>query len=671
MLGSISECKIVVKVNGCLAYSVIPVKEAFLPKEWWRDKELGAAYEEAGAPMVALGLEDAHPNYVRQRSIRGDPKPNYDEWRQFLIDCRAAQGPRLLTTELPSDNALPDSAEALHKQCDRVDTDRKPRTVKTVDFDRTTIQLLAARPPMEGLTVAIAELWPQIAVRNTVVSWFYYTSKVRWIEGCLPRCRIVNCLVVRSDQGLRALESTVLNTEENRAVGIGIVPLVEPSRYGGEEFLLSLGATQRINETWLVRLAGTATRASTDEEFISLAGVAMRLAARLVKQRPEARNWIRTAPIFCHWQTRELSSYDDWIAQGGDKGFSAVVANEVLEALEAVFDSSIGDLMDDLFKPGDLGSRNGEVIAWLRRVNDHGRKNEMGLEFANRLGRQGLTFCGNTIHEPSHLPLVWDKFPNPCSSFGFIILPDNALDRSACERAAQLLGWPCLSGRQVEFTTASRERIDELAAKQLQLTSNVLDLMFSEAQGNRPSRSSIMRKARDGRLTVFEATDISLRIEDCAENPEVDFWSKGEFLLFDSNKITLTEAFGCTIDAEASTTIAPFIEGIFDQQKSATKQSVSKNTEAPFPGGSNSVSLGSGKRGESEGAGDSNEERSGGNEAPESSTGPRKRLYSYVVQIEAMQARNQALTPPVRRSTETRWSLQGKNRSSASAKSTD
>jgi hypothetical protein len=441
----------------------------------------------------------------------------------------------------------------------------------------------------------------------------------------------VNCLVVATDQGVKKPESSVLNTEENRAVGVGLIPLVEPSRYGGEEFLRFLGATLRIEEIWLGRLAETATRAATDEEFISLAGVAMRLAARLAKRRPEGRNWIRTARIFCHWQTRALSSYDDWRTRGGDKGFSAVVANEVMEALESVCESSVADLMDDLFKLGDLGGRNSEVIAWLRRVNDHGRKNEMGLEFANRLRGQGLAFSGNTIQEPSHLPLVWDGFPNPCSSFGFVILPDKALDRSACERAAQLLGWPCLSVRPVEFMTASRERIDELAARQLQFTSNVLESKFSEAQGNRPSNSSILRKAREGRLTVFEATDISLHIEDFRENPEVDFWSTGDILLFDSDKITLAEAFGRMIDAQASTTVAPFIEGIFDQQKSAAKQSVSKNEQTSFPGGANSASSGLGKSGESEKAGDSSEKRSGSNEALEAPTGPRKRLYSYVV----------------------------------------
>lgn len=177
-------------------------------------------------------------------------------------------------------------------------------------------------------------------------------------------------------------------------MGVGLVPLVEPSRYGGEEFLLFFGATLRIDEIWLGRLAETATRALTDEEFISLAGVALRLAARLAKHRPEGRNWIRTARVFCHWQTRELSSYDDWITQGGDKGFSALVANEVVEALDSVCESPVASLMDDLFKLGDLGGRNGEVIAWLRRVNDHGRKNEMGLEFANRLRGEGLAFFG-------------------------------------------------------------------------------------------------------------------------------------------------------------------------------------------------------------------------------------------------------------------------------------
>src|SRR6185503_998305 len=96
------------------------------------------------------------------------------------------------------------------------------------------------------------------------------------------------------------------DTELNRTVGTGLIPLINVARYESEDFLLYLGVSEKLDEAWLETRAHAAMAAPDDAEFVSRAGTLMRIAARLAKHRPEGRTWIRTARIFAHRVNRSL-----------------------------------------------------------------------------------------------------------------------------------------------------------------------------------------------------------------------------------------------------------------------------------------------------------------------------------------------------------------------------
>ena len=175
--------------------------------------------------------------------------------------------------------------------------------------------------------------------------------------------------------------------------------------------------------------------------------------------------------------------------------------------------------MEALFGLGDLAGRNADLVAWLKAVGKSlrmGHRNEIAIAFANQLRDRGLVFGAEVVNEPDRLPVIWDVFPYPCSPASFIFESRRCTsDRTMCEMAAQVLGWPRLSSMAKTPQFVSREEVDLITRKQLQLTAEVLEKMFSRVPGSRPSRSTLMRLALDENLTVYRSVGISLDVEDC------------------------------------------------------------------------------------------------------------------------------------------------------------
>lgn len=626
MLLNIGQCRIITGARQESGWATVPLNEAFLPALWWQDQNLAKTYEQASAPMISLAF-DKLVVPTASRAATSESKINPQEWIAFFSRCGAAQGPRLVEIKYPLNDSLSVAVKQLGEECDRFPTNGRQATINTTDFDSATCRLLAVAEIPEHLTVAIARLWPTIAYKKTHLTWYYYYDRSHSLSNNAARCRVTDKMPLLSDQGLVSAKEAVLDNEQNGKVGRGLIPMIDPNRYTVESFLLFLGVSEKIDEEWLDAKAQLATQQDDDEIFQAKAGTVMRMAARLARDRPEGRTWIRTARIFAHRTSRELLTYDEWIGQKGDLGFPEAVANEVLDSLESVTESSVPALINELFELADLAGRNNQVVNWLKGVGSDlrtGRKNEIALEFASQLRNRGLMYHGQTIKEPAGLPALWDIFPNPCSAAAFIVLPDEQTERSLCVLAAIVLNWPRLSAKTIQAQFVSRDEIDDVTRKQIQMTAEVLDSKFSVVPGNRPTKSPLMRLAREGKLLVFEAKDIALKIDECVENPEVEFWfAKGE-LFFDPEKINLPEALGRMIDFQASTTVAPFIESIFEGQETAAKQAIARQRTpqplppapvppAPAPVGTPPV---------------------GGNGTapppPEPPSGARKRLYSYV-----------------------------------------
>lgn len=626
MLRRIGECKIVTKVEGQEGWITVPLKDAFLPEIWWSDRSLAFAFRSAGASMISLSLQEIYHNNTLRHS-RSDAKFDIEEWKQFLTACGARQGPRLISTEFPQRGDLPPEVIALRNECEKIHSNQRSKTITTTDFDSITCRLLVTPEPGESLTVAISHLWPEISKEATTIRWFYRTPHTRWIANNAARCRISSQLVISSDLGMVSPTSAALGSENNRAICSGLVPLVNTTRYGNDDFLKYLGVSERIDESWLEKRVHAAVALPDDSEFVLQAGIVMRIAARLAKFRPEGATWMRTAKVFAHGCSRVLLNYDDWLAQKGDLGFPHEVTNEVLEALEFVSEAPAESLMESLFALGDLAGRNADLVAWLKAVGKSlrmGHRNEIAMAFANQLRDRGLVFGAEVVNEPDRLPVIWDVFPYPFSPASFILNPEDASDRTMCEMAAQVLGWPRLSSMAKTPQFVSREEVDLTTRKQLQLTAEVLEKMFARVPGSRPSRSALMRLALDENLTVSRSVGISLDVEDCPECPEVPFWASGRELTFDALHSTLAEAFGSMIDFHAGTTIAPFIEVIFQKQEAAAKKASAKQlnpspTPPPTPPEPpTEPTNGGGEGGEP-------------SPPPPSAPGVRKRLFSYVV----------------------------------------
>jgi hypothetical protein len=625
MLRKIGECNIATSVEDQARWQLVPLNDALLPKAWWRDAALAAAYANAGAPLISLLLEEVYASIpARQRG--SESKLDIEEWKEFLCACGARQGPQLVEIAFPEDDTLPPQALRLREQCAAIRTNGRRPTIITTDFDVLTCRLLGSEDQVPALSESISRLWSVLSGRKTSVRWFYYSEHTRGFASTASHARIADQLRLGSDQGMIKPGSGVLDTPENRQVGGGLVPLVSPARYPNIDFLKFAGVTERIDEAWIERKAWEAVAMPTDE-FVDTAEAVLRLAAKLAQSRVEGRTWIRTAPIFPHYEMRSLLSYDEWLVQKGDKGYSSEVVNVVFESMESIADSTMDALIQELFDLGELEGRHGEVVAWLKAVGSRlhrGRHEGVDLEFAKQLRERGVTISTNLVTGPEGLPLMWDAFPNPCSPAGFLILPEDPGERSICKLAGQILGWPRLSERTIDGHHENREDASPVTHKQVQLTAQMLQKKFSGIKGSSLGKSDVMRLATDGRLLIGKVTEITLSISGCAERPEVPFWVNCGCLLFNSSQIELPEAFGQLIDAQAATTVAPFIGVIFKQQEMAAKQAVAGHPKPrePEPTPDPDPTPPEGENG--------GEPPSENPPAPEPPKGVRKRLFSYV-----------------------------------------
>lgn len=625
MLRRIGECSIVTSVKGQAQWELLPLKEALLPEAWWRDVALAMAYADAGASLIALLLEEVYASIpARQRG--SESKLDIEEWKKFLVACGARQGPQLVEVVFPEDGNLPESALSLYAKCKAIKTNGRQRTIRTVDFDVATCRLLGAESQVPALSESIGELWQSLAKKKTEVTWFYYSQQTRSFDSTVAHARVAEQLSLGTDRGIVKPLLVVLDTPENRQVGIGLVPLVNQVKYPDSDFLRFLGVTERIDEAWIEKKAQE-TIILSSEDFLDGAESVLRLAAKLAHSRTEGRTWIRTARIFPHFKKRSLLGYDEWLDQKGDEGYSSEVVNAVFESMESIADSPMDALIQELFELGELGGRNGEVVTWLKAVGSRlrsGRHEGVDLEFARQLRERGVTISGNLVTAPEGLPLIWDSFPNPCSPVGFLILPDDPGDRSICELAGRILGWPRISQRTICYHPEHREDASPVTQKQVQLTAQFLLSKFSGIKGTSLGKSEVMRLAKDGRLQVAQVSEITLSFSGCGERPQVPFWVSGGILLFDSSQTELPEALGQIIDAQAATTVTPFIDGIFRQQETHAKQAVAgqpkKRDPDPTPG-PDPAPPGGGNGGDPPG---------GKPPSPLPPQGVRKRLFSYV-----------------------------------------
>lgn len=633
MLGNIGQCQIVTGAKLESGWVTVPLKDAFLPTPWWQDQTLAAIYEQAGAPIIALVLDRVFAPSTA-RATAGDSKVNPQEWIGFFTRCGAAQGPRLIDAAFPSGEGLPESIVRLRLKCDQVSTNWRTPAITTVDFDSATGRILAMPDLPENLTLAVSRCWEAIARGKTQLSWSYRGNRSHAIDDCAARCRALSAnFLVLTDSNLSLPALAALDTDQNRSIGRGLIPLVDVARYGSESFLLQIGVSEKLDEAWLESSVQAAVQESDDSRFEALASRVMRMAARLARFRPEGRTWIRTAKIFAHRSNRTLLTYDEWIEQKGEVGFPENVAYEVLESLESVAGTSVSSLINELFDLGDLAGRQNLIVNWLKGVGSElrmGRKDEIALEFANQLRNRGLVLQGQPLKEPESLPALWNVFPNPCSTAGFIVLPDDAADRSHCLLAASVLNWPKVSARKVQIVADSLEPVDAVTLHQIQLTAEALDSIFSNAAGRRPAKSELLRLAKAGQLEVFGAKGLALKFADSAECPEVNYWFSKSALHFDSERVRLADAIGSVIDAQASTTVTPFIPDIFDRQETPAKQAVARlrNPQpiaSPAPSPAPALPTAPLTPPPSGNNGGSNPP------PPEPPAGVRRRLYSYVV----------------------------------------
>lgn len=563
------------------------LKRSFLPDQLGGMEGLEEAYSTVGAPFVAIDIEGGTERYWARQARRRETEIDFSEWRDFLVAAKGLCHGYLRKVNLgilraggsamgPTEDFLEEVREDTPCHGER---GFQLRDLITDALDPFTGALLSKRPIPEVVTRGISALWPRIAISRTDVKYLWgqkWNDRSHSYNGCFARYQIGAPLRVQcSDGSFEVATKCFIDTPGNHNLSEGILPLVDPQRYGGsKDFMLEIGVKPEITyETASDLVVGWHANLGFENTAGGFAPL-LEVLVRLGQKGPGERTWLRARKVFYYPDSDELLPYTDWEEAGGPEFFTELLRVQVVATFGEKELPSASELIAELQSIGDLIGNPSHLGMWFRKASgafDRGEGEELAEAFSSHLESEGLLVCGDEIKSLKALPVVWDRTPGPVSASSVILLPDDPAERHQMIQCARRLGWPLLSRSIVQVEVGEPTELDPRSWKHLELAYRKLLGLFEKAGDASVARLRELPFSQSWRTfdkTVMAAEDLGIgTIIDGASQAsiEVPYWRAKGICYLNLSSRNLPEAVAHLIDCECEVTIAPFFAAIWDQ----------------------------------------------------------------------------------------------------------
>ncbi|MBI5014605.1 MAG: DUF3883 domain-containing protein [Deltaproteobacteria bacterium] len=487
----IPECNIPVRRAGEQDWQLAEVGESFLGPRFLKDVDLTKLYEGTQADIIDL-------EYLEEGGGRGgaetkeDGRIDWDDWREFLVECGAKTGPYLDEHD-PASNSEYLCSEALGygrnsgnfgkairdaiSQTSEYSRDGSPPFClkagsKTYRLDPFTEEILKEDQKNDYLTRRLSNIWPEAEEKRTLLRFTLGgRKKVLYTDTnvLLLHQQLSLPLKVLTDKGLRCSSETYDDTPENRRLLDDLVPYVNcASRKYNRELLVNAGMRERVDvSTVLMLIAHWYESTPATSRIAEGFSPYLRMVTRFARSSPAQLRDLRARLKLYDPGQDELVPWDKW-RECARNEYSPSLSYELLGALQSTVGASADDIVKQLIRCSPLEDHEddvGDAIVCAGRFSEAHGDEELADLFRRALAKGKVRAFGKKVTSPARLPILWDKPPIPSDGHGGLRITLEVAVDEMFRRGREVLGWRAMSGSSPKLElTGRKSKLDECNA---------------------------------------------------------------------------------------------------------------------------------------------------------------------------------------------------------------
>lgn len=623
ILREVGECGIPIQEAGEKGWRIEPVREAFLGSRFRTRDPLSSIYRGTGAPIIDL---DLLPDIAQKERAKKRRKVNWDDWREFLVECGAKTRPYLVQQDLKNNSRYASSRSSGYHMDDPLGEGireaisghpqysaegAKEFTLSagspTWGVDPYTEKLLCSRQDSDFLARGLGPLWERRSQYSTTIKfvWGYKQSnRNTQTDRILLEAEAKKDLPVVSDVGIRPAAACFEDNHENRRVLGALVPYVDVEGRGYNRDLLQRTgfrttiAPSDVRELIRASYDGHPSGQRNAERFVPYLEMVTRFATGFPEHLPD----LRASLMLYTPDSDELVPVAAWKHEAF-RAYPAPVVEALLSALEPDGKASLAGVLGSLLACSPLERRPealAEALARLGRfVEVHGQDG-IREKFSEMLAGGNLTSHGTRIRGGTDLPILWDRIPMPANNPHLIALPASMLGDPSVHLGADVVGWPRL-GRlgATTATVGSMRRVDEVSSRRAYYSFQRLLRDLERAQPHLMRRIESLRLFSDPdtaaeRVAYAEAVRVSTRNGSAAVEVSVPYWYEEGALVITEGQ-DLARVLPEFVDLTCGTTFTSTFRYVWEDadalsrvHKGTEERDASDIPEHPRPGGGTS-----------------------------------------------------------------------------------
>jgi hypothetical protein len=605
IFAELGECEIPIRRAGEKNWSLGKVKLAFIGPRFKTQDDLAKVYKGTGAPIIDL---DFLENIAKRRQAKRQRKVDWDDWRKFLLECGAKEGPHIVNCDLSNNNAYNRSSGTAYQNSDNkfalsvLDVLRSHNEYKyenTTRFyltsgsqsyclDGYTKDRLSKRQPTDFLARRLGFIWDSRINYQTTIRFLWgqkrdyraVTTKLILLEEELREP-----LVVRSDKGLKVTTECFEENTVNKLVLGNLVPYVNCERfrynrelleYAGMIFSVKPDDVSHIIERWY---EGTPSEQRSTKAF----ELYLEVVARFCRYLPQySSQCISSLKLYQGTEDR-LIPFLLWKKSASGE-YPASLVERVIEAIEPDAQVSLDSALGAVLACNPLESHTeglAEALVRLGRFCEANSIDGVREAFEMKLAKGKLKGFGKWIKNLTLLPILWDLPTSPLNPKDMLVIHAYHSNEEFFQVAVDVLGWPCMSRLAASPQVRGGEsELDENTVRRIYY-------VFKELiQGFEKTQPQVRRRIEDlglfSSVTVVgqkikraDAISIIVQKNGAKNEYSVPYWFNGESLLIGQDQ-DLTRTLPQFIDLYCGTTFSPSFRYMWNDKDLISRVEIGK-----------------------------------------------------------------------------------------------
>ncbi len=518
----ISMCKIPVKYTDSKEDGLEVISKSFLGPEFKIDENLFDLYKGSDAPIISL--KTMRSNVVRRKGKKSKKKQkvNFQDWKEFLLECKAKDEPYFEEKDLSEDPAFRHSSSDAYQDNDNIfakeiiaaiNNHKEYIHENTSDFYLRfgSISLSIDKYSLIALNNSFSDyianrlssLFPQVKIKHTIIKFAWgqkHKSRSVSFNYLIIYEQIKNGLFVRTNKGIVNSIDCFEDNEYNRSVLGELVSYVKKDEYDAE-LLCKIGVKNRVNSNDIRDLIAkwyknTPSNERTAQSFAPYINAVIEFCKFNYSYKSEiiAEQYLY-AP-----DKDEMMHFLEWRDSGYISRYPKSIIDKFFSTLDLQKKTSYQEIIDSIFHLSDLMDNSNLVLDLLSKLSRHSmivELDDIGSRFISKLKNEGLVVAGKRAYSTKELPLVWDVVPMPEeTTFPFCLYAGKKCNDLLRDMMSSLQ-WPIVSSLDISPDPTEVHEIEDHVARQI-------FLVFEELRHT--SSPEVSQKIYD--IEIFNSIDL-------------------------------------------------------------------------------------------------------------------------------------------------------------------